>query len=84
MVFANLLYYKLTVKIDRITYFFLRIPVSAGSAGNDEVLFDKCAGAQEPLLVAGQLLHDGGHPAVQNRASNVSADDSVTFPLLFF
>ncbi len=50
--------------------------MSTGSAGNDEVLLDERAGAQELLLVSGQLLNDGSHPAVENSACHIPGDDS--------
>ena len=50
-------------------------PVSAGSAGHDEVLPDQGSGAQELLLVSGQLLNDGGHPAVQHCARYIPSYD---------
>ena len=50
-------------------------PVSAGSAGHDEVLPDQGSGAQELLLVSRQLLNDGGHPAVQHCACYIPSYD---------
>ncbi len=50
--------------------------MSTGSAGNDEVLLDERAGAQELLLVSGQLLNNGSHPAVENSACHIPGDDS--------
>ena len=50
--------------------------MSTGCAGDNEVLLDERAGAQELLLVAGQLLDDGRQPAVEYGACHVAGNDS--------